>query len=89
MKHEGKHTQLITPRLSCTFHTVTQSVWSCVFVGAVFSEEWVGGALQAQLLRDAATVNVKSRLSGHPVDENSAIKSMGQNRITLQERAMS
>lgn len=78
----------LPPWLSCTFHTVTQSVWSCVLAGAVFSEEWVGGALQAQLLRDAAMVNVKSRLSGHPVDENSAIKSMGQNRITL-VRAMS
>lgn len=50
---------------------------------AVFSEEWVGATLQAQLLSDAATVNVKSRLSGHPVDENSVIKSAEQNRITL------
>lgn len=81
--------QLITPWLSCTFHTMTQSVWSCVFVRAVFSEEWVGATLQAQLLRDAATVNVKSRLCGHLMDENSVIKSTEQNRITLQVRAMS
>lgn len=89
LKHEDKHMQLITPWLSCTFHTMTQSVWSCVFVRAVFSEERVGATLQAQLLRDAATVNVKSRLSGHLMDENSVIKSTEQNRITLQVRAMS
>lgn len=60
----------------------------CLWVLYLVRSGW-GGALQAQLLRDAATVNVKSRLSGHPVDENSTIKSTGQNRMTLQVRAMS
>lgn len=30
LKHEGKHTQLITPWVSCTVHTATQSVCLCV-----------------------------------------------------------
>lgn len=29
IKHEGKHTQLITSSLSCTFHTATQSLCVC------------------------------------------------------------
>lgn len=40
LEHKDKHTQLITPWLSCTFHTGPQSVWSCVC--AVFREEWEG-----------------------------------------------
>lgn len=40
MKHEDKHAQLITPWLSCTFHTVTQSVWSCVCVLYLVSSGW-------------------------------------------------
>lgn len=30
LKHEAKHTQLITPWVSCTVHTATQSVCLCV-----------------------------------------------------------
>lgn len=40
LKHEGKHTQLITPRLSCTVHTATQSVCVCVR-GAFIAFIWV------------------------------------------------
>lgn len=59
LKHEGKHTQLITPWLSCTVHTATQSVcvcvraWRiyCIYMSYLFV--WEGREqLQAKVLRD-------------------------------------